>query len=144
MNKQQIIVQLQENHQSFTNMILSLKEKEFLFTTDDKWTAGQQAEHIFRSVKPVKLAFTLPLFILGINFGKANRPSRSYENLLRKYKDTLAAGHFRRGAYPVIAIRHARLLPYRTARHRDVDLGHGRNARPDHGPDHWRLADRNL
>ena len=85
-------MQLQENHQSFTNMILSLNEKEFLFTTDDKWTAGQQAEHIFRSVKPVKLAFTLPLFILGINFGKANRPSRSYESLLQKYKDKLAAG----------------------------------------------------
>ena len=92
MNKQQIIEQLQENHQSFTNMILSLKEKEFLFTTDDKWTAGQQAEHIFRSVKPVELAFALPLFILGINFGKANRPSRSYASLLQKYKDKLAAG----------------------------------------------------
>ena len=112
MNKQQIIEQLQENHQSFTNMILSLNEKEFLFTTDDKWTAGQQAEHIFRSVKPVKLAFTLPLFILGINFGKANRPSRSYESLLQKYKDKLVAGGRASGRFiprPVVFMQRQKL-----------------------------------
>ena len=55
-----------------------------------------------------------------------------------------APGNFRRRAHPAIAIGDARLIPARTARHRDVDLGHGRDARSDHGPHHRRLADRNV
>jgi hypothetical protein len=92
MNKQQIIDQLQKNYTDFTGYIKSLKEEDFLFTIHDKWTPGQQAEHILRSVKPVKLAFTVPKFLLWFFFGKANRPSRTYEQLLEKYKQKLAAG----------------------------------------------------
>jgi hypothetical protein len=92
MNKQQITEQLQKNHQAFTDYIGSLREDDFLFTLNDKWTPGQQAEHILRSIKPVKLAFTLPKFLLKLFFGKANRPSRTYDQLLEKYKQKLAAG----------------------------------------------------
>ena len=92
MNKQQIISQLQKNHRDFTDYIKSLREEDLLFTTDNKWTAGQQAEHILRSIKPVKLAFTLPKFLLKLFFGSANRPSRTYEQLLSRYKEKLAAG----------------------------------------------------
>lgn len=92
MNKQQIISQLQKNYTDFTDYISSLREEDFLFTADSKWTAGQQAEHILRSIKPVKLAFTLPKFLLKLIFGKANRPSRTYEQLLDRYKEKLAEG----------------------------------------------------
>lgn len=92
MNKQQIIALLQKNHADFTDYVKSLREEDFLFTTDNKWTAGQQAEHILRSIKPVKLAFTLPKFFLKLSFGKANRSSRTYEQLLARYTEKLAAG----------------------------------------------------
>jgi len=92
MNKQQIISQLQKNHTDFTDYIKSLREEDFLFTTDNKWTAGQQAEHILRSIKPVKFAFSLPKFFLKLFFGKANRSSRTYEQLVDRYKEKLAAG----------------------------------------------------
>lgn len=92
MNKQQIISLLQKNHIDFTDYIKSLREEDFLFTIDNKWTAGRQAEHILRSIKPVKFAFTLPLFLLNLIFGKANRASRTYEHLLERYKEKLAAG----------------------------------------------------
>ena len=92
MTKEEIIDQLRVNHKAFTDFILKLDEKEFLFTVKNKWTAGQQAAHILRSVKPVTLAFGLPLFLLRIVFGKANRPSRGYGTLVHRYYDKLAAG----------------------------------------------------
>lgn len=92
MNKEQIIEQLKKSYGSFTAFIRSLNEQDFLFTANEKWTAGQQAEHILRAIKPVNLAFGIPRFSLRLMFGKANRPSKTYEQLVQKYKDKLAAG----------------------------------------------------
>lgn len=92
MNKEQIIEQLQKSYHSFTAFVGSLNEQDFLFTVNEKWTAGQQAEHILRAIKPVNLAFGIPRFSLRLMFGKSNRPSRTYEQLVQKYEDKLAAG----------------------------------------------------
>ncbi len=92
MTKTDIKNQLTVSHHAFTEAILSLSEADFLFAKPEKWTAGQQLEHIYRSVAPVKLAFSLPKFILRLLFGKANRPSKDYETLVAKYQAKLAAG----------------------------------------------------
>ena len=92
MHKNEIISLLRKNHESFTFMIRSLDEDRFLFTVNNKWSAGQQAEHILRSIKPVRLAFTLPRVALQMIFGRSNRPSKTFEALVEKYKDKLAAG----------------------------------------------------
>lgn len=57
-----------------------------------KWSPAQQAEHLVKSVRPVTLAFGLPRFLLPLIFGKANRPSRTYDELVSRYKAKLAAG----------------------------------------------------
>ena len=49
-------------------------------------------DHIFRSVPPVALAHGLPVWVLRLLFGKSNRPSKSYEALVDKYKSRLAQG----------------------------------------------------
>jgi len=92
MTKAEIQQQLIERHRTFAQAILSLSEDNFLFAQPDKWTAGQQLEHIYRSVAPVKLAFSLPKFISPLLFGKANRASKNYEDLVSKYQGKLAAG----------------------------------------------------
>ena len=56
----------------------------------------------------------------------------------------LLAGRVRRGARALEPGGDARHLPARQARLGDGDLGHGRDARPDHGSDARRLADRLL
>lgn len=93
MNKQELLYKLKADHQSFVDYILQLSDDEFLLTIPGKWTAGQQLEHIFKSVKPVAMAFGLPDFVLKMAFGKANRPSRTYPELVSKYKAKLAAGY---------------------------------------------------
>jgi hypothetical protein len=83
---------LRENHNSFQGYILNLPEADFLKSKDNKWTAGQQLEHIYLSVKPVRLIFGLPRFILKLLWGTANRNSRSYDDLVKKYLQKLENG----------------------------------------------------
>lgn len=92
MNKTEIQKRLKESHSYFTHYIQSLPEADFQYRYDSKWTAGQQLAHIVKSVSPVKTALSLPPFLLRTIFGKANRPSRSYEALVEKYQSKLAAG----------------------------------------------------
>ncbi|MEI9807767.1 MAG: DinB family protein [Bacteroidota bacterium] len=99
MNKQEIQNKLRDNHQAFIDLILSLNDEDFLHAADGKWTAGQQLDHICRSAGAVSLALLLPKFALKMIIGKANRPSKNYEELVTKYKLKLegggrAGGHF--------------------------------------------------
>ncbi|MBC7776274.1 MAG: DinB family protein [Phycisphaerae bacterium] len=92
MNRTAIIEQIDIHHSEFRHLLGSLSETEYLAAPIGKWSAGQQLDHICRSVGPVNLAFGMPAFILRIVFGKANRPSRTYEALVEKYKTKLAEG----------------------------------------------------
>ncbi len=83
---------LTTNHARFAEMLRSLSDTEFVQEKPPKWTAAQQLEHIVRAVQPVALAFRLPKFLLRLLFGKANRPSRTFEGLVEKYRQKLAAG----------------------------------------------------
>jgi hypothetical protein len=92
MNKSEIQQLLKENHVRFLNNVTTLSDSDFLFSSNGKWTAGQQLEHMVKSVRPVVLAFRLPAFLLKVIFGKANRPSKDYNALVEKYKQKLATG----------------------------------------------------
>jgi hypothetical protein len=99
MQKQALAKQLIENHQSFINYVLSLSEVDFVKSENGKWTAGQQLDHLYRSAKPLVLAFSLPPFIVKLLFGKANRPSKTYEEIVQKYEGTLANGAKASGSF---------------------------------------------
>jgi len=92
MTKSEIQQLLKENHVRFLNNVTTLSDTDFLFSSNGKWTAGQQLEHMVKSVRPVVLAFRLPAFLLKVIFGKANRPSKDYNALVEKYKQKLVAG----------------------------------------------------
>ena len=92
MTKEEIKHKLRENHRTFADCIVSLSDKDFLFTTNDKWTAGQQLDHICRSAGALNKGMALPKFIIKLYIGKANRPSKDYDALVAKYKIKLEAG----------------------------------------------------
>ncbi|HEY0461738.1 MAG TPA: DinB family protein [Pyrinomonadaceae bacterium] len=92
MNKQEIAARLIENHQEFTGFVAGLDEKDFMFAPEDKWTAGQQIEHIIRGVSPLVTALTLPKLVPHLLFGKADRDSEDYESVVKNYHAKLAAG----------------------------------------------------
>lgn len=92
LTKQEIINKLTGNHKSFIELINGLDKVDFIFSQDNKWTAGQQLDHIYRSVSPVLMAFKFPKFVIRILFGKANRPSKNYDDLIKKYIAKLENG----------------------------------------------------
>jgi len=92
LDKPQIISALREKIDAFTNYISPLNKEHFEATPNGKWSAGQNLDHLIRAIKPLQLAYGLPKFALLILFGKTNRPSRNYDELVIKYKTKLAAG----------------------------------------------------
>jgi DinB family protein len=103
-DKRQIISSLNEKVDAFNNYILRLNKEQFESTPNGKWSAGQNLDHLIRSIKPLQLAYGLPKFALLILFGKTNRPSRTYDELVTKYKTKVAAGGKASGPFipPVI------------------------------------------
>lgn len=92
MDKQTIKNKLYESHNSFISFLDDLTNEEFLSSKNDKWTAGQQLEHIYLGVKPVRQIFSLPKFITKLIWGQSNRESKSYEDLIKKYLQKLKNG----------------------------------------------------
>lgn len=92
MNRKAIANLLIENHKRFTGFLESMPDDDFLFAPEGKWSAGRQLDHLVRSVGPVLLATKLPGFLLKLMFGKPNRPGRSYDELVARYKEKLQKG----------------------------------------------------
>ncbi|MBC7888881.1 MAG: DinB family protein [Ferruginibacter sp.] len=92
MTKQLIIKELSQRHTAMVDYVLSLTPKEFMFSFQNKWTAGQQMDHIIRATSLLPLAFNLPLFIPGLIFGKVNRAPLEYDELVQKYLSKLEKG----------------------------------------------------
>lgn len=83
---------LKESHAHFMTTIRNVSDADFTKSVDSKWSAGQQLEHIVKAVSPVNLAFSLPRPVVRLLFGKANRPSRTYDELVTKYQSKLSQG----------------------------------------------------
>jgi hypothetical protein len=85
MTKKAIIQLLQSNHNEYIVFIDKLTQAQFIKVVNNKWTAGQQTEHLCKTTKPLLLPFMLPTWLLKLKFGVANRPSKTYEALVEKY-----------------------------------------------------------
>ena len=92
MDKKILKDKLTANHNAFAASVSSLNNEEFLSCKGGKWTAGQQLEHIYLSVVPLRQILSLPKFLLKLIWGKANRESKSYEELVKKYLLKLESG----------------------------------------------------
>ena len=91
-DKPEIISALNEKVDAFNNYITPLSKEQFEATPNSKWSAGQNLDHLIRAIKPLQLAYGLPKIALRIMFGKTNRPSKTFDELVAKYKAKLAAG----------------------------------------------------
>lgn len=65
----------------------------------DKWSIAQHLKHLIISTKTTTAAYALPKFLIQLVAGKPNRPSRSYEELVKKYRQQLEDGAKASGRY---------------------------------------------
>jgi hypothetical protein len=91
-NKKEIVEALHQRVNAFTNYVTELNKEQFEASPENKWSAGQNLDHLIKAIKPLQPAFGLPKLILALLFGKANHPSKSYEDLVAKYIAKLVAG----------------------------------------------------
>lgn len=92
MTREEISEKLLKTNKEFTGYITSLSQDDYEYCYNDKWNAGQQMEHILKSTTPINKALLLPKAIMKMNFGKANRPSKTYEELTARYDEKLKLG----------------------------------------------------
>jgi hypothetical protein len=55
----------------------------------EKWSIAENVVHLEMSVRPLKMVFSLPRLLLWWRFGKANRPSRTAEQLKARSEERL-------------------------------------------------------
>ena len=89
---QEIAERLNAAEATFSNYCLSLTDEHFFFQPSGKWSAAQQVKHLIISADKTRPAFAYPKFIVRLMTGKPNRPSRTYDELVAKYKLKLQQG----------------------------------------------------
>ena len=90
MKKEEIIKRLRESYQDFTSFIQALSPDEYEYAPEGKWSAGQQALHLIKSTRPVAKGLGYPKFLIKYKFGRPNRTSRTFEQLVARYKEKLS------------------------------------------------------
>ena len=92
LTKEQIIAAAAKIFNAFTQTCNATDEASFFQHPPGKWSVAENVRHLIISTNTSTLAYTLPAFIVRWIGGKPNRASRSYEDLVNKYKTKLAAG----------------------------------------------------
>jgi DinB superfamily len=92
LSKEDIIHELEIASKEFNGFCHSISDQFFFQQRADKWSIAQNVKHLIISADRTRLVFVLPKFIVRYYVGKPNRSSRSYDELLTKYKLKLQQG----------------------------------------------------
>jgi DinB superfamily len=101
----EIITASEKIFRDFTDYCRQVPDEKFFFQPADKWSIAQNVDHLTISMRQTRLAYALPKFIVRLYTGKPNRPGRSYDELVTKYKNKLAAGGKASGVFVPKPIR---------------------------------------
>ncbi|MFN8286177.1 MAG: DinB family protein [Chitinophagales bacterium] len=91
MTTQQLLEQFKNNHYSFVAFIKTLNDEQFALSANNKWTPGQQLEHIYKCNQPLAFLFANKA-IIESKFGKIERARWSQAEVREKYTAALATG----------------------------------------------------
>jgi len=91
-DKKFIEIRLRTHADDLVSFVNTQTSSQFIETPDGKWSVGQNLDHLNKSLSPVNLALRLPRFVLRVLFGKPNRTPRTYDELVERYHQKLAAG----------------------------------------------------
>ena len=99
MSKEEIIKQLHAAKDEFTLFCNGIDTDLFFQQPQEKWSIAQNVKHLIISANTTKLAYILPKFFVRLYTGKPNRSSRTYDELVTKYKLKLKEGGRASGIY---------------------------------------------
>jgi len=90
MNKKDIVEILEQKHQNLFDWLLSSGDENWEKGPVDRWTSGQHVLHLFDSMVLLNKALKYPKFLLRYKFGTSNRPSRTYDEVAKRYEERLS------------------------------------------------------
>ena len=99
LSKKEIIERLNKQTSALANWYNDKPSERMESGPEGAWTAGQHLLHMIKSTKPLAVGAGYPRLILRVKFGKVLEPSLSYEDLVKKYTDAIAAGGQATGVY---------------------------------------------
>jgi hypothetical protein len=99
MTKQGIIAAAEKSFSEFTLYCNSIPGNDFFDKPGPKWSVAENVQHLIISTNISTLAFSLPKFIVRWISGRPNRGSRTYNQLVEKYKQKLAEGRAASGRF---------------------------------------------
>lgn len=82
-----------------TGFCSAVPDEQFFRQPEGKWSPAQQVKHLISATNTARLALTLPKFMVRLVGGKPNRGSRTYDELVAKYKLKLEQGGKASGRY---------------------------------------------
>ncbi len=89
MDKEAIADLIEAKHSELINWLQQQPGESWTEGPKGKWTQGQQTLHLLQSIKPLNNALSMPKFLLRYKFGKANRPVRDYNAIIKRYQERL-------------------------------------------------------
>lgn len=92
MTKNEIITATEKIFTQFTNCCSTITPAAFFDNRSAKWSVAENVQHLVVSTNTATLAYTLPKFLVRWIGGTPNRHSKTYDELVTKYKNKLAAG----------------------------------------------------
>lgn len=97
--KAEILAALKDSNRRAENWFHAMHAKDFFTRHGDVWSPSDNVDHLIRAVKPIAKALKLPKFTLQAMFGKPEKPSMTYEELCKIYRDEIARGAQASGRY---------------------------------------------
>ncbi len=92
MDKEAIINSINFDHSSFVEFIEALNNEEYVRNRDQKWSAERQMEHLILCVRPLVQVFSKEPIAIEKAFGRTDRRSSTYDDLLDLYRQRLKEG----------------------------------------------------
>ncbi|MCB0840049.1 MAG: DinB family protein [Bacteroidetes bacterium] len=79
-----------QKYDEFAQWIADQPDDHFDQGPEGKWSTGQHLGHLIQGTNPLNMALNMPRVALKMQFGKPNRPVRSYDEVVQRYLDRLA------------------------------------------------------
>lgn len=89
MHKDEIADLLEEKYRELLDYLEHQEDEKWLQGPQGKWTTGQQALHLLKSIVPLNDVLSFPRFMFKLVFGKNTRDVHDYETLVKDYHDCL-------------------------------------------------------
>jgi DinB superfamily len=90
--REQLLAAFEEQEAGSATYWRAFETAAFFRTIGSSWSPAHTVRHLSKSLRPVVKALTMPKLLLRLMFGRARRPSMTYDDFVARYQKALAEG----------------------------------------------------